>query len=369
MKLEKGIITNSQLMFLLIAFMQSMALSVNFSLPFTGQSTWIVVIAAYVVAVLAALMYLAIAKGCPDKNLVQINDEAFGPYLGKAVSVVYIWFFFQLVIHYMYFFNSFWITYIMPETPRPAFLIMFGIVCFLAVREGIEVIARCGTLFAAIVWLTTFTLVVLLLGEMEPSNLLPVLDVPLKDFIQSTHIMVAIPYCDIVVFLMIFPYAADQTKLKKPVLIGISLAALQLLIVVLRDVLVLGVNVGNVSSASFMAARQIDIADVLTRMDILVAISLLTVIFMKLAVFYYVTVLGTAQVLHLRSYKPLIIPIGVLAVTIGVALYPSDMEQVYAAQYAWPFNTVICEFLLPAVTVLVIGIRRLVGGNRGIEAK
>lgn len=369
MKLEKGIITNSQLMFLLIAFMQSMALLVNFSLSLTKQSTWIVVIVAYAITVLAALMYLAIAKRYPDKNLVQIDDAAFGPYLGKVVSAAYIWFFFQLVIHYMYFFNSFWLTFIMPETPRPAFLIMLAFAGFLAVREGIEVIARCSPLFTVIVWITTATLFALLLGDMDLSNLLPVLDVPLRDFVQSTHITVVIPFCDIVVFLMIFPYTADQTKLKKPVLIGISLAALQLLIVVLRDILVLGVDVGNVSSASFMAARRIDIADILTRMDILVAISLLTTIFMKLAITYYVTVLGTAQLLNLRSYRPLIIPIGILAVTVGVALYPSDMEQVYAAKYAWPFNTLICEFLLPFVTVLVIGIRKLAGGKKELDAK
>lgn len=367
MKLEKGIISNSQLLFMIVAFMQSMALTVGFCFKFTKQSTWIVVLAAFAITILTALMYLSIAKRYPGDNLIQINDNVFGRYFGKVVSVLYIWFFFQLTIHYMYFFNSFWITFIMPETPRYAFLIMFGIVCAYAVRQGLEVIARCSFLFALIVWLTTFLLVILLLGDMKPAFLLPIIEGHFKDFVQSTHIMLTIPFCDIVVFLMIIPYTADTQKLKKPVLIGISLSALQLMIVVLRDILTLGPRVVSSASASFTAARQIDLADILTRMDILVAIALLVTVFIKVTIYYYVTVLGIAQLLNLRSYKSLVIPIGVLAVMIGAVLYPSDMEQVYAAEYVWPFNATVYEFLLPAATLVIIAIKSLKSKKKAVD--
>jgi len=367
MKLEKGSISNSQLLFMVAAFMQSMALTVGFCFPFTKQSTWIVVPAAFAIAILAALMYLAIAKRYPGKNLIQINDEVFGGYIGKLISLLYVWFFFQLTIHYMFFFNSFWSTYIMPETPRYAFLIMFGIVCAFAVREGLEVIARGCFLFAVIVWATTATLTTFLLGDMKLSYLLPVLDAPFKNFVQSTHIMATITFCDIVVFLMIFPYTENEQKLKKPLLIGISICALQLMIVVLRDTITLGPRMASSVSASFTAARQINLANILTRMDILVAIAHLVAVFIKVTIFYYVTVLGAAQTLKLRSYKPLVVPIGVLVVTIAAVLYPSDMEQVYAAEYAWPFYTSVYEFLLPAVTLVIIAIRGLAEKKKEIE--
>lgn len=369
MKLEQGIIRNSQLTYMTAAFMQSMALTAGFSFSFTKQNTWLVVIAAFVISMLAALMYLAIAKRYPGKNLVEINDEVFGKSIGMLFSLLYIWFFFQLIIHYLFFFNTFWLTYIMPETPRYAFLIMFGIISAYAVRNGLEVIARCCFLFAVIVWATTVTLAALLLSDMNPSFLLPLFDTPLKAFVQSTHIMVSISFCDIVVFLMIFPYTADEQKLKKPFLIGIIVTAVQLLVVVLRDILSLGPRVGSSVSASFAAARQINLANILTRMDVLVAISLLIAVFTKITIFSYVTILGSAQVLKLRSYKPLVIPIVALAVIIGAVLYPSDMEQVYAAQYVWPFNTIVFEMLLPAVTLATIGIKSLAEEKKVVEDK
>lgn len=359
MRLEKGVISNSQLTILIVSFLQGMILTIDFTYVITRQGTWLAVLAGFVAAILLALLYTAITQKFPGWNLIQINDCVFGPYLGKVVSLSYIWFFFEVGIHYSYFFNSFWITYIMPETPRAAFLIMFLIVCAMAVSKGIEVIARCSFLFSAVVVIATVIITVLLIPEMKPSNLFPVIEFTAKQFIQAVHIILAIPFCEMVVFLMIFPYTAENSKVRKPVLLGVCLSALQLLIVVLRDILVMGPRILNTAAVSFAVSRIIDIADVLTRLDILVAIVLLITAFVKISVFYYATVLGLAQLLKLRSYLPLVVPIGILATAIAINLYSSDMEQIYAALYIWPFNTAVHEFIMPAVTLLVAVVRKI----------
>jgi spore germination protein KB len=363
MKLENGEISNRQLMFLVLSFLQSMILTINFVYSITKYDTWIAVLAGFVIDILFTLLYLAIGLKFPGKNLVQINDIVFGPYLGKLISAFYIWFFFQYMIHYMYFFNSFWITYIMSETPRLAFLVMLIFVCAMAVRNGIEVIARCSFTFITIVTVTILAVTVLLIPDMKFSNLLPIFDVEPLKFIQSVHIILVIPFCDIVAFLFILPCTENQRQVRKPVLTGLSLSAVQLLIVVIRDAVVLGPRMLIASSASFAVSRQIDIANVLTRLDILVAITMLITVFMKVTIFYYVTVLGIAQTLKLRSYKPLIVPIGVMAIAFAANLYPSDMEQIYAGQFVWPFNASISEFIIPVITIVIIAIRRLPKGE------
>ena len=359
MKLENGKISNSQLSILVLSFMQGMILTINYSYLVTEHDTWLVVLAAFPITIIFGVIYTAIIKKFPGKNLIQINDLVFGSIGGKAISVLYIWFFFQLIIHYMYFLNSFWIAYVMPETPRLAFLIMFVFVCAMAVRGGIEVITRCSFLFAVITAASTLIVAVLLLGDIEPSNLLPVIDISPMQFVQSLHITLTIPFCDIVVFLMVLPYAEEKLRIRKPVLIGICLSTAQLLIVVVRDALVLGIRMQNTLSASFAVSRQIEIKDILTRLDVLVAIAMLVTVFMKISIFFYVTVLSTAQTLKLRSYRPLIVPIGALAVAFAVKLYSSDMEQAYAAQYVWPFNAAVYEFVLPIITLIIIAVRKL----------
>ncbi|HPE16105.1 MAG TPA: endospore germination permease [Oscillospiraceae bacterium] len=359
MKLEKGEISNAQLAVLTIAFLQAMTLTINFNYAITKQGTWLAVLAGFVLALPIAVLYTAIARRFPGQNLIQINDAVFGPYAGKLISILYIWFFIQLTIHYMFFFNSFWITYIMPETPRVAFLVMFAFVCAMAVWSGIEVIARCSYLFSAVVAVTIVTVAVLLVKEIEPGNLLPIVDFSLKDFVQSVHVILTVPFCDLVVFLMILPYTAQKQKIRKPVLIGVSLSAAQLLIVAVVSAAVMGQRILNTSSVSFAVPRLIDVADILTRLDILVAIMFLITVFMKISIFYYVTVLSLAQFLRLRAYRPLVVPIGVLCTAVAVRLYPSDLEQVYAATFVWPFNAAVYEILLPILTFAVILVRRL----------
>jgi len=359
MKLEKGEITNSQLTILIVSFLQGMILTVNFTYALTRQGSWIAAATGFVISIPIACLHTFIAKRFPGQNLIQINDAVFGRYLGKIFSACYIWFFFQLVIHYMYFFNSFWITYIMPETPRVAFLFMLAFVCAMAVRKGLEVIARCSLFFAVMVAAMVVFVTALLTGEMNPSNLLPMADFSAGTFIQSVHIAVSIFFCDIVVFLMIFPYTTDKLKITKPVLTGMGLSALQLVVVALRDAAVLGLRLPIVTLVSFAVSRLINIANILTRLDILIAITLLITFFIKITVFYYVTVLSIAQVLKLRSYLPLVVPIGALCIAIASNLYESDMAQVYAGAYVWPFNAVVYEVLLPLVTFVVIGVRKL----------
>jgi spore germination protein KB len=359
MQLEKGEISNTELMFLVLSFLQGMLLTINFSYAISKYATWLAVLVGFIITLLFVLLYLQIALKFPGKNLVQINDIVFGPYVGKLFSASYIYFFFEYMIHYMYFFNSFWITYIMPETPRIAFLVMLVFVSGMAVRSGIEVIARCSFTFVVLVTLSLMTVTILLIPDMKPSNLLPLFEIKPMKFIQSVHIILAIPFCDLVVLLFILPYTTNKQQVRKPVLIALTISVIELLIVVLRDAVVLGPRMLISSAASFAVSRQIDIANVLTRLDILVAITLLITIFMKVTIFYYVTVLGIAQAFKLHSYTPLIIPIGALAIAIAANLYPSDMEQIYAGQYIWPFHATTNELILPIITMIVILLRRL----------
>ncbi|MEA4894807.1 MAG: endospore germination permease [Oscillospiraceae bacterium] len=367
MKLEKGVITNTQLIYLILSFMQSIVISINFVYSVSKRDTWIAVLTAFVIAIPIALIYTSIAGRYPGRNLVQINDEALGPYIGKLFSALYIWFLFELIIHYAYFFNSFWITYIMPETPRMAFVIMFVLVSAFAVRSGIETIARCSVIFSMIVLASVVFVVSLLLKDMKFNNFLPVLDLTPKEFIHSVHIILAIQFCDIVAFLMIFPSTKNNAGVRKPVLIALSLSTLLLIVTVLVNTAVLGVRMINSTSVSFAITREIDIGHILTRLDVLVALSLLATVFMKVSVFYYTTVLGLAQLLGLRSYKPLVVPVGVIVAAISTHLYSSDMEQVYAANNIWPFNAALFELVLPLITLIVIAIRGIFKNTGGAE--
>ncbi|MGR5984565.1 hypothetical protein ACUC2M_04945 [Bacillus cytotoxicus] len=49
--------------------------------------------------------------------------------------------------------------------------------------------------------------------------------------------------------------------------------------------------------------------------------------FIKISVFYYVLVLGTAQWLHLSDYRPIVFPLGFFVILIGVWAFSSGQEM------------------------------------------
>lgn len=359
MKIEKGEISNRQLTVLVFSFLQGSSLTINFTFALTKQGTWLAFLAGFAASILIFFIYTAIALRFPGRNLVQINDIVFGRYIGKLISLFYLWFFFQLIIHNIYLLDSFWITYIMPETPRAAFIFTFTLVCAMAVWKGLEVIARCSFLFSVVAVFTTVVVTVLLIGNMKLTNLLPVIDFSAGEFLQGTFIVVTICFCELLAFLMILPYTENKRQIRKPVLLGVSLSAVQIIIVVFRGILVMGPQILNTNSASFATSRIIEIADILTRLDILVAIGQLVTVFMKVTIFYYACVMGAAQILELPSYRHLIVPIGALSAAFAAILYQSDLEQVESATTIWPFYAAIYEIALPVITLIIIMMRKL----------
>jgi spore germination protein KB len=359
MKIEKGEISSSQLMYLVIGFLQGAHLLLAFASGITKHDTWIAVLAALVLSLPFIFVYVALAQKFAGQNLILIFEIIYGRYVGKLVSVLYIWYFLLLAALNLRTVSNFVGIYMMPETPRVVVMIMFVFVSAWAVRNGIEVIARCSFIFVVISVVAVLFVTVLSLENMKFTNFLPVFEVPLNKLIQGTHIIASIPLCQILTFIMIIPCLNKIKEAKKSVLLGLMMGGIQLLNIVARDTAVLGVAASIMGSPPFETTRLIDIADILTRLDILVAIVLLVTLFLRVSIFYYATVLGIAQLLHLRSYLPLISPIGIMIISLAVLLYESLVEQSFFNATVWPVYTVPFEFLIPTLSLFIAKIRGL----------
>jgi spore germination protein KB len=189
------------------------------------------------------------------------------------------------------------------------------------------------------------------------------------NFIHGVHVILSIPILEIVGILMVLPYASDNRKVARPVLLGLAISVFEMLVVTLRDAAVLGPFLPIMTSAPFTVTRLVDIANILTRLDILFAIPLLITAFVRLSVFYYGAVLGIAQIFKLRSYVPLVIPVGAFSIAISSNLFESDMQQSYAGMNIWPFNAMLYQLVIPVLMFIVILVRRLPKKRKHKEEK
>jgi spore germination protein KB len=367
MKIEKGVISSSQLFFMVTALIQSSAVIGAFSAGISKQDSWLAVIVAAVVSLPALLIYLSLMRRFPGKNLMEILELIYGTFLGKTVSLLYILIFFEISYANLRFMGDLLLTYMMPETPLVVIAIIFTALAGWITRKGLEVLARFASVAVAIVTVMIIATFILLIPQMDVTNFLPILDIPPKDFIQGVHISTAIPICEVMAFMMIIPYVNQAKQVKKSFLLGCTAGVITLLADAIRNIAVLGPLYAISSSPSIDAVRLIDIANVLTRLEVLVITSLVLMLFYKTSLFFYSVVLGIAQTFRLPSYTPLVIPIGVLLIINSVVVFDSNVEQAYAATNTWPFYLVIYEFVIPAVSLIIAMIRGLTNKTGGIS--
>ena len=106
----------------------------------------------------------------------------------------------------------------------------------------------------------------LLLNVFEVTNLFPIFNLKLKNYIQGTHILTSIPFADLIVFLMITPNVEMKKKdVNKYLFLGVSFGALSFLLTLLRDIMALGETFSIFIFPSIVAFRLIHITEAITR--------------------------------------------------------------------------------------------------------
>lgn len=363
MKLEGGKIPVNQLFFLIVGFIYGTVVIINPGRA-AGNDAWLAFAVSMLVGLGFASIYVILAQRFPSKNLIEINDLVFGPYLGKLISLVYLWYFFHLGAVVLRNFGDFLAGIIFPETPISVFLITMILICASAVRNGIEVLARTSIILTIITTIILSLTSLLSIPRMDFNNLLPVLQTTrLEDFISTVHTSTTFPFGETVVFLLIFSAVNNPKKLKLATLAAFLFAGTFLIFQAIRNITILGALIDIYTYPSFTAVRAVDIFRVITRIEILVVINFLTMGFIKTSILYYAVSLGTAQLLKLKSYLPVVLPIGVLMICLSLLQFESAFENSYFTYTIYPFYALPFQFFLPLLTLILAFIR----GKKGAQ--
>lgn len=358
-ELEKGKISSRQLIFLIGGFIQGSVFCATFVFQVGMNDVWLSAITSFVIFTVLALIIFSLSNKFKGKTLIQINEIVFGPYAGRIVSLLYIIFFILLTAANVRIIVDQLSGAFFTETPIIVFAILGMGVTALAVRNGIETLGKLVILFFIVVSIMLLFMLILGFSKFDINYFLPVMDKPIMDYIQVNHIITAIYYGEIFMFMMVIPYVDKIKNAKKPVILGLSIGSITLILV---SALVTGL-LGNLSSIMsnplISAIRQIEIGQFISRLEFLVVSILLFSVFIKVAVLHYASSLGIGQLFNLRSYKPIVIPVGILITSLVVPMFDSPIAQAECGLNSWPFFAIIFEVLLPVTTLLVAMVRKL----------
>ena len=346
-------------MFLSVSYIMGSKLLITMVDGISNQDTWLVVITGFVISIPFLLIYAHLAKRFPGKSMIQMNDIIFGKVIGKIISILYLLYFFSLLTFNITDLSGFYTAYVMPGTPEMVFIVVLVLVCAFAVKKGIAAVSKIGLLTAVFAIATATMTSALLIGKMDFSNFLPVLDKPVMTYVQSTQIVVELPLLEVVALLMVVPMIGNQQKLMRSWILGVLVATLLILLIVVRDTAVLGPASNILGDNSYEAVRLINIGEFLTRIELLIALNNTTLLFIKICVLYYATLTALSQILNIEQNSSLILPLGAIAIVFSaVKVESAVIHTVWGAQYA-PVFSFPCTILFPLLMVIVAAIRKL----------
>jgi spore germination protein KB len=132
-----------------------------------------------------------------------------------------------------------------------------------------------------------------------------------------------------------------------------------MLIVIVRDAAVLGPLAAFSSSPSFETIRFIHIGTAITRIEIVYALFLIFLMFFKVSIVYYASVLAIAQLCKLRSYAMLVPVVGAIFVIMSMTSFENSMQSGYWGQNLAVVYSTFFEVGLPFFTLFAVLFKKI----------
>lgn len=330
------------------------------------QDGWIAVVLGVVVGLLLIWLYTGLGNLFSNMTLIEASEIILGKWIGKIVSIFFIIFLLLNSAALVYIPGSFLVTQVIPETPVVVVNLLFILVVALGVHYGLEVVSRMGEiLFPWFLW-GFITLVVFAIPMAEIERIQPILENGLKPILKTTLYFESFISLTMVPFLMIFPkYINDINEVKKSFFQGIMIGGTFILIITLINLLVLGSDLtSRYLHPSYSLAKKINLGDIITRIESVESMVWLIALYYKTFLYFFSTVIGISQLLNLKDYRPIVLPLGMIVLVLSTILYPN---VIYAGEWdttTWIPYVLTNGLIIPLLLFIVAKLRKQTLKNR-----
>jgi spore germination protein KB len=323
-----------------------------------GQDVWLVILLAGAAAAPFLAIYARILALFPGQNLYQILITLFGPVAGRVLSLFYIWYAFSLGALVMRNFQEFINIVSFPETPIFVPIMMMGLVCIWAVKEGIEVLGRWSQLMFIFLAFIMIVVIALSVEDANIDNMRPVAYSGFRAIIRSAFNVFSFPMAETVLFMTVLRMDRERNNPYYIYFMGVLIGLIFILAASIRNLLVLGAELTeNVYFPPYVAVTIINIGNFLQRIEITVSVVFLFTGFIKISICLMSACLGIDNLLGLGGYRQIVAPVGLLLMVTTCFLFRNIMEMSDFAFNLYRFYALPFQVALPVVIWIAAEVR------------
>lgn len=311
-----------------------------------GQDFWISLLMAAAFAFPILMMYARIIRLFPEKDFFAVTEELFGKVIGKIITALFVWYAIHLAALVLRNFSEFIQIVTMPETPQLAIMITMMLVVAYMVKSGIETMGKWSVFMLPFILLVVLMTIVFALNKIDFTNLLPFMEHDFKTVADGSFQLVAFPYAETVLFLCVAGAVRKKDSPYKIYLTAAIVGTVILLLIILRNLLMLGAAMVDTEYfPSYTAVRIIEVGNYLSRIEGSIAMNFILVGIIKIGVSLLAASRGMAKLFDIGDYRQIVLPVSLLVIALCAVVYRNVMEMFgfirYYRYYAIPFQIIL----------------------------
>lgn len=333
-----------------------------------GRDKWLCIILAFLLVLPLLWAHTQILELYPGRDYFGNIEKACGKVFGKVFCVILLPYTFLLGALVKKSFCQFLQTINLTDTPFIFILLCIVIIEFYVSKKRIYVVARVCKFVLPFLLVAVGLTGVLAFQNMDFSNLQPILQSDVTPMLNTTFLLMMLPFGEAIVCAPIFGALDPKEKVFPVFFKGMFIGFAVLLFTSLRNLLVLGNSEDLFLYASYEAVGVIAIGDFFTRAAVLIGFNMLLAGFFKVCVTFYTCCKEVQKIFNYDDYKPLFAPCGLILVTIIMVVSSNTEEMLnwlgYHAVYVLPF-----EVILPVAVLIIAKLKKRAKAKKGPKAK
>lgn len=367
--MEKAKISAIQLFAMMFLFELGSALVVSYGIT-AKKDAWIATLLGLCGGIVLFFIYYFLFLQYPNLPLTGYARKILGKYVGWIIGLLYVVVLLYDAARGLRDFGDLLLTSTLRKTPLLAINILMVLAICYVLYLGIEVLARTTEVFIVILVFIGFTgnLLVFLSGNLDINNLRPVLENGWKPILMTVFpLLTFFPFGEIIAFTMLLPYLSRPELAKKVGLFAIISSGISLAWTTSLNIAVLGVEKMESSTFPLLSTiGKVNLMEFLQRLDALVVLTFLILMFFKISILFYGAVIGMVDLFNLKNHQQIVLPTGIILIFLSMAIATNFAEHIEEGQKtAQYFIFLPILVIIPLVMLLVSMIRN--GFKRKID--
>ncbi|HJV44719.1 MAG TPA: endospore germination permease [Bacillota bacterium] len=317
------------------------------------KNAWLSAILSGIGGMIITYLFVVLSRKYPDQTLIQIFETIFGKWLGALFSIIYLYFFLNIASVIVREFAEVLNTALMPETPVSIFIVYVMVAVIFAVFRGLEAIIRTNAITLPISLISLVVILCLLVKTYHPELILPILEDGIKPVVRGSLVPLSL-FGEVILLPMLYPYVQDKENVLRYSMLAQIISIFILLGLILAIISTFGAEEAkNLTLPVFSLVRMISIANFFERVEAIMVAIWISLLYTKMCIYLYVTVIGTAQLFRLKNVKCLIFPLGITVLILANKDFKNLSDLKYYTMKEWNPISLLIEYIIPCFLVVV----------------